>query len=159
MRRSTENLLEQLEDAEWFSSVGRPTESSVLNVPSWHEAMATRATEEWDEALLGGANQIRQGLGVQHNDRYQEWNAIVHEAMPSIQQLIAKKTAPTLSTVSLPPYFNAMVQGDIVHMCVEMAYVNIVPAGFYSGLAEWYCQGHFPCGWIGAYPNGKLIIY
>ena len=31
--------------------------------------------------------------------------------------------------------------------------------GFYIHLMEWYRKGHWPCGWEGEYPDGKLIVY
>ena len=33
------------------------------------------------------------------------------------------------------------------------------PNGFFLSLMEWYKRGHWPCGWEGTYPDGKLIVY
>ena len=51
------------------------------------------------------------------------------------------------------------VQWDILHVCMEAEYADVYPPGFYASQAYWYVKGHFPCGWQGEFPNGKLIVY
>ncbi len=36
---------------------------------------------------------------------------------------------------------------------------DVYPPGFYASQAYWYASGHFPCGWRGKVPQGKLIVY
>jgi hypothetical protein len=55
--------------------------------------------------------------------------------------------------------FENMVQWDILHVCMEAEYADVYPPGFYASQAYWYVKGHYPCGWQGEFPKGKLIIY
>jgi hypothetical protein len=47
----------------------------------------------------------------------------------------------------------------LVHACVEQEYADVVAPAFFSRLAEWYLRGHYPCGWLGDYPDGKIMVY
>jgi hypothetical protein len=42
---------------------------------------------------------------------------------------------------------------------MEAEYADVCPPGFFTSIAHWYLNGHFPCGWWGAFPQGKLVIY
>ena len=59
----------------------------------------------------------------------------------------------------LPKVFEDTVQWDILHVCVEAEYADTYEPGFYASQAYWYVNGHFPCGWEGQFPAGRLIIY
>jgi hypothetical protein len=58
-----------------------------------------------------------------------------------------------------PRTFEDAVQWDILNVCMEAEYADIYPPGFYASQAYWYVKGHFPCGWQGNFPEGKLIMY
>jgi len=55
--------------------------------------------------------------------------------------------------------FEHCVQWDILHVCMEAECADVFPAAYYASQAYWYVKGHFPCGWEGEFPKGKLIIY
>jgi len=59
----------------------------------------------------------------------------------------------------LPKSFEDTVQWDILHLAIESEYSDIFPPGFYASQAYWYLKGHFPCGWEGNFPKGKLVVY
>lgn len=42
---------------------------------------------------------------------------------------------------------------------LKARYADVCPPGFYASQAYWYVQGHFPCGWQGEFPKGKLVVY
>jgi hypothetical protein len=52
------------------------------------------------------------------------------------------------------------VQWDILAALMEHAYLG---SGhrcfFFLELLSVYEAGHFPCGWIGPWPQGKLVVY
>jgi hypothetical protein len=72
---------------------------------------------------------------------------------------VRPKIEPVEREHELPKAFEHTVQWDILHVCMETEYADVVPSGFYAGLASWYIRGHFPCGWQGVYPQGMQIIY
>jgi hypothetical protein len=51
---------------------------------------------------------------------------------------------------------------DVIAYDVAAAAVEISirsASTFFIDLMKWYPLGHFPCGWDGQYPVGKLIVY
>jgi hypothetical protein len=60
---------------------------------------------------------------------------------------------------NLPTVFENMVQWDILGVCLESEFADLYPPGFFTSNAYWYTKGHFPCGWQGDFPQGKLMIY
>jgi hypothetical protein len=59
----------------------------------------------------------------------------------------------------LPEIFEDTVRWDILHVCMEAEYADVSPPGFFASQAYWYVQVHFPCGWTGSFPDGKLVLY
>lgn len=53
---------------------------------------------------------------------------------------------------------NEEVEGDLT-MCALNRLVNGKTDNFYERIFDIYKQGGWPCGWKGAYPNGKIIVY
>ncbi|WP_121616340.1 cytoplasmic protein [Virgibacillus halodenitrificans] len=53
---------------------------------------------------------------------------------------------------------NEEVEGDLT-MCALNRLVNGKIDNFYERIFEIYKQGGWPCGWKGAYPIGKIIVY
>ena len=92
-------------------------------------------------------------------DRLNRWNDIVDGLKPVVSSVVARKTATAVREDDLPPEFENDVRWDILHLCIEMEYSDIIILGGYAGLAHWYLAGHFPCGWHGTPPKGKLILY
>jgi hypothetical protein len=60
---------------------------------------------------------------------------------------------------SLGQAFVNAVRWDILHLAMEAGFADVYPPGFFASQAYWYACGHFPCGWRGKFPQGKLIIY
>ena len=92
-------------------------------------------------------------------DRYVQWNAVVNELKKTTVPFVQKKIEAVVRQNNLPKIFENFVQGDIIGVCLEAEYADVYPPGFYADQAHWYVRGHFPCGWQGQFPQGKLIIY
>jgi hypothetical protein len=60
---------------------------------------------------------------------------------------------------AVPGAFVDTVDWDILHVCMEAEYADVYPPGFFASQAFWYVQGHFPCGWEGEFPAGRLVLY
>lgn len=156
---ATHATFEQLANAGWFSAVGSPASSNVSTVSSWAEAIEQCASLEWENLCLDAANQLRSRIGEAAPERLQQWNPIVERMKAVSMPLVRTKVAQVVSEHALPKVFEDTVQWDVLHLLMEAEYSDIVAPSFYAAQAFWYVNGRFPCGWAGAFPNGRLVIF
>ena len=60
---------------------------------------------------------------------------------------------------AMPIVLESPTNWTILHMTMEYEYMDVNPLGFFSEVGGWYLRGHFPCGWEGSFPEGRLIVY
>jgi hypothetical protein len=89
----------------------------------------------------------------------QLWNDTVDEVKKITRPLVGRRIAAVVHENNLPKVFNIQVNYDITLVCMEAEYADVCPAGFFTSIGNWYVNGHFPCGWWGAFPQGKLVVY
>ncbi len=161
MHPRTKNTLDKLESVEWFSKVGQKSDrvSTATVLTSWDKAIASCSNIEWENLLLEAANQYCERLIERSRERFNRWNDIVNEMKSYTVDLVQKKIKTTVEENNLPEVFEDSVQWDILHLAMEAEYADIYPPGFYASQSYWYCEGHFPCGWNGEFPEGNIIIY
>lgn len=159
MHPRTVASLDQLEKADWFAAVGVKDTDAAIVLSSWDEAIEHCGSLEWENLLLEAANQYRERLLERSKERLGKWNEIVDEIKPVTVALVRRKISEVCTKHGLPKVFEDTVQWDILHLCMEAEYADVYPAGFYASQAYWYVKGHFPCGWQGEFPEGKLIVY
>ncbi|MBV1830229.1 hypothetical protein HNW77_04570 [Komagataeibacter sp. AV436] len=159
MHGRTVRTLEQLDGVVWFRSVGQGENSKIILLSSWAEALESCQSVTWKNVCLEAANQYRERLLERNIERYRKWNEIVREVEPYAEELVKKKTKEVVQNNNLPESFIRRVNFNIVGLCMECEYADLYPPGFSAGLAYWYMDGHFPCGWDGDFPEGKLKIF
>jgi hypothetical protein len=160
MQPRTIATLDQLEAFDWFEQVGARTQSvEIVSLKSWSEAMECLSDPVWENLCIEAANQYRERLQERAPDRFQQWNSIVEETKVRTVPLVRRKLSKVMSANNLPSLFEDSVQWDILHLCMEAEYADVYPPGFYASQAYWYTQGHFPCGWKGDFPKGKLVVF
>jgi hypothetical protein len=155
----TQATLEKLRQAKWFRCVGLRDADSAEVLSSWYEAIESCSSPEWEELCMEAANQYREKLAESSRERFSRWNEIALEIKPLAQALVQEKTQQAIEDNDLPKVFVDTVDWDILHICMEAEYADVYPPGFFASQAYWYIKGHFPCGWKGVFPDGKLIIY
>jgi hypothetical protein len=159
MHPRTKATLEQLRRADWFHRVGvRDTDAAEV-LSSWYEAIESCSSPEWEGLCLEAANQYCARLAEKSAQRFERWNDIAAEIKPVAQALVRAKIKHVVEENDLPKAFVDTVDWDIVHLCMESEYADVYPPGFFASQAYWYLKGHFPCGWEGEFPGGKLVIY
>jgi hypothetical protein len=159
MHPRTEATLEKLRQVQWFRCVGvRDTEAAEV-LCSWREAIENCSSVEWENLCLQAANRYRERLVEHSPQRFEKWYDIALEIKPVTQALVREKTKDVIEANHLPPIFLNSVDWDILHLCMEAEYADVYRPRFFAGQTYWYVKGHFPCGWRGPIPNGKLIIY
>lgn len=160
MHSKTEANLKALREVEWFRNVGvRDTEvADVLS--SWDEAIESCSSPDWENLCIGAANLMRQRLVQRSMERFREWNDVVAMLKPVVVPLVEEKIEAVVARNGLSEQFFFQVRWDILHLCIQSEYADLLEMGFYSGQAHWYWSGHFPCGWRGQFPTpGRLVIY
>jgi hypothetical protein len=160
MNDTAAGLLKDLERSALFAQVGTPVESdSVLTVESWKEASkrcrAREAKYAWGEAL----NVLSDELRPKDLSRYRLWNEIASEARDKVKSLLMPQIERVSNAQKFGTFFANTVVGDFVGACIELAYADLVPPRFFAAITKWYLAGHWPCGWEGEYPEGRLIIF
>jgi hypothetical protein len=159
MHSRTIATLHQLEKASWFSRVGLNEGSAVVVVTCWPEAVEQCSSFEWEDLRLDALNQYRRCIAERSMERLRLWNGAVDEVKKNTVPLVDRKSAGVVREHALPEIFKIRVRNDITGACMESEYADVCPPGFFTSIAHWYANGHFPCGWWGAFPQGKLVIY
>jgi hypothetical protein len=159
MHARTDATLERLDKANWFSCVGVKDTEAAIVLSSWQEATESCASLEWQNLCIEASNQYCERLVERSIERFKQWNTIVDNLKVITIPFVRGKVASVVRKERLPKIFEDMVQWDILHVCLEAEYADVYPPGFYASQAYWYVKGHFPCGWEGNFPEGKLIIY
>jgi hypothetical protein len=159
MHSRTIATLDRLEKASWFSRIGISEGSGATVVTSWSQAIEHCDTSAWEDLQLEALNQYRECIARRSRDRLQLWNNAVDEVKKITRPLIDRKIATVVREHALPPIFKNQVNWDITGFCMEAEYADLCTPGFFTSIGEWYLKGHFPCGWSGAFPQGKLVMY
>ena len=159
MHSRTIATLDRLEKASWFSRVGINEGSSTAVVATWPEAIDRCDSSAWEDLQLGALNQYCECIARRSNERLQLWNDTVREVKKISRPLVGRKIAAVVREHTLPEIFKICVNWDITGFCMEAEYADLCPPGFFTNLGHWYLNGHYPCGWWGVFPQGKLVIY
>jgi hypothetical protein len=159
MHPRTIATLDELERAAWFSNVGVRDTSAAIVLSSWEEAIEQCGSQDWEDLCLEAANQYCERLVERSKQRFRQWNDVAIEMRKAFEPLVDRKIAKVTSDHNLPKEFRDSVLWDMCHLGMESEFSDVYPPGFFASHAYWYVKGHFPCGWQGEFPDGKLIIY
>ena len=159
MHPRTIRALDDLEKAVWFSRVGVKDTTAAVVLPSWQEAIEHCSSLEWENLCLEASNQYCSRLVERSKERFQKWNEIAAELKATTIPFVRGKIHAIVREHRLPKAFEEQVQWDILGVCMEAEYADLYPPGYYASQAYWYVNGHFPCGWEGKFPEGRLIIF
>lgn len=150
---------------DWFVRCGS-TPSLDLTMPvqrvdSWEVAVASCSSAEWEDVELEAQNQLTIWLSQHDRDGYRRWNRIVKTHKRStVEPLIEKTIRPIQLAQGLHESVISSVQWDVLGALMENSYL---PSGhsamFFLELLQAYEAGHFPCGWLGEWPIGKLVVF
>jgi hypothetical protein len=160
MREQTRRELETLRGATWFRAVGIPDVEEARVLSSWAEASRACERQQYEDLKLEARNLFTERLAERDPERFKEWNIAVRELRPVAKELVKAKFSVVegldervLSTLT------ATADWDILNVLMEAEYSDVAEPAFYTGLAYWYVAGHFPCGWDGPLPGGKVVVY
>lgn len=143
----------------WFSNFGKKTSmSDVVLATSLIDAGNYLADPEWENVTLEESNEISGYLAAKHTTVFQDWNDVAKEAKLFFENDIKPKLT------HLNDFDNMLL-----HQCIEWDVLHYLIEDFYSGklkmplffdkLISIYECGHIPCGWVGNWSKGHLVIY
>lgn len=146
----------------WFANCGAKftTKSNLdlLQVKNWAEAKLYYENPRWEETTLAARNELTSYLHKKCSGKYNDWNNLTGKAKVFLQEEIIPIIAQFEQQNKLNAVFIDCVRWDLLGVLMEKSYKECKPPKFYSLLLSIYIEGHFPCGWDGLWPNGKLVV-
>ena len=149
----------------WFAHCGErfSLDLSMESKPvtNWSQAIEFRKDSVWENVELEAQNQLTGWLHVNDHANYQKWNEIVVSHKNAVvNPLTDTILIPFQSKHGLDIVLVHSVQWDILGALMENSYLSSGHrAFFFLELLMIYEAGHFPCGWDGEWPHGKLWVY
>lgn len=147
----------------WFSRCGIKEDINIdlpyrmLN--SWQEASAAFLDPTWEETTAEAQGKLTEHLSSSYPNRYQgQWNRIAKEVRVMIDNIVMPVAKEIKERNKLSQVFLDCVQWDTLHGVMELIYADHAPHSFFRTLMDVYKQGHFPCGWLGKWPAGGLLV-
>jgi hypothetical protein len=148
-----------------FSRIGEPVDLNlsmgVERVGSWPEAVASCSAVHWENVELEAQNQLTSWLHDYDRENYRKWNQLVIDFKATVINPVTEgQLSPFVAARGLPVEVIHCTQWDLLGALMANAYL---PSGhrcfFFMELLEVYEAGHFPCGWNGEWPAGKLVVF
>jgi len=142
----------------WLEHVGAPLDNNndVIVVHSWDEALAI-----FDDDLRYNVNGLLQApcsCDDEVLERFPERQAWWQRAREDVKEYVAFSGIPD----SLPQAKQDLLFEHLYEF-VSMLLVEIVasPEGcmYFREQFTWFHAGHFPCGWDGDWPRGRMRVY
>lgn len=155
----SQSAVDRLLKINWFLYVGKNIDiPNVALATSANEAGYYLAEPEWENVTLEAANDMSGYLATNKTAIFQEWNDVAKEA----KIIFEKKIKPNILHLSNfdNTLLNQCLEWDVIHYLIEDFYRKQLKNDlFFNRLISIYELGHMPCGWVGDWPNGKLIVY
>jgi len=118
----------------------------------WTNFRAERSNEFWD---LGHFDEKYGSVQVFKKIHAEEYPPMRDRVYAMVQEKCGRVACPD----SIKNELERSLKGLLAGAVREIAYHDVTDATFYLLPASWIFKGHFPCGYEGQFPNGKLIVY
>jgi hypothetical protein len=160
----SEVIVKRIRDINFFHNCGNilnfEPAMSIKYVESWKEAKKNYTDPNWENITLEARNNLTSFLSLNFTKEYQEWNNyssfLRKEILPDLLQVLN----PIEQENSLGDKFIKTVTWTILNSIMEYVYKDYSKEHtFFLTLLEIYEAGYFPCGWIGTWPEGSLVVY
>ncbi|NJL64913.1 MAG: hypothetical protein HC903_27800 [Methylacidiphilales bacterium] len=138
----TVNFIEELESISWLQNVGSYLHTQeVTQLFSWNEAWENLQDKNW--------------INASFHEHVDNMNPVWDIAYDKALEVVSK-------SINCHEFEDGISVADAIAYDAAAAAVEISigsASTFFTDLMKWYRLGHFPCGWDGQYPLGKLIVY
>jgi len=137
-----DGFLNELDAFPWFQHIGeRINAANIKQVFSWEDAWECCQDDSWINATFH----------KEVDQNHPAWAIAYDKALEAVSKSGRNHELEDGVPVALQAAWDA---GAAAY---QLATNNT--NGFYVGLMDWYRKGHWPCGWEGAYPQGRLTVY
>jgi hypothetical protein len=159
--REISSAILSMQDAPWFQAVGRsiPVPGAAVQVSSWEEALT----------IFEDKSDTYDGIGFLSAAKYSVVDAL--DEVPDRGEVITR--AARLAEDVVDPYaavvgsyaseFNADMASHLQKfnqlLFTEIVVQDRTTCTYFREQLAWYCAGHFPCGWVGTWPDGKHRVF
>ncbi len=158
MNERTKSTLVELRSVAWFQNAGKHDVQQVAVLASWADAFESISSDQWRDFQHEATNSLTMQLFQTNKLRYNRWNDVLAEIRPVVIDLVREKIAAA-GVMVYPKDFPISVEWDIMMLLMEAEYSDVCPPKCFAALGFYYVRGHFPCGWEGDYPQGRLIVF
>ncbi|CAM3682334.1 MULTISPECIES: hypothetical protein [Yersinia] len=150
---------ERLLNINWLSDIGNKISvSDVILAMSLNEAGNYLSDPEWENVTLEESNEISGYLATKYTAIFQDWNDVAKEAKLFFTNDIKPKI-PNLNDFD-NTLLHQYIEWDVIHYLIEDFYSEKLKTPlFFNKLVSIYESGHIPCGWVGSWPKGQLVVY
>lgn len=159
---SVQGIYERMLKINWFNNCGDDIINMDIDyekVKGWNEAIRKCKSSAWSNVQMEARNNLTIILSRDWPEKDRMWNHITDQAKKLLKSGVTPSISKYLNSKDLNINVLQSVEWDILAAMMEHVYSPYVKPGFYTMLLKVYEEGHFPCGWKGKYPDGKLLIY
>ena len=155
------NTLARIDNIAWGHAIGNDgytCEMPCMLVEDIHAAVRQAGLASWENAMLEARNSITVFLSEHHKARYQDWNQHAALIKESLRDGAWKRMRTELQRRGLEALASS-VEWNTLHAAMLDFYADLDPPRFFADMLGIYEAGHLPCGWVGEWPEGQLVIY
>jgi hypothetical protein len=117
-----------------FETVGQPLPDSVAAVRNWTETAKLYETRKWQNCRLMASNALARFVYIKSWNRGQEWNPLSDELRPQVLTFVDARLPKTSAPESLREKLRAQLAWDILLICLEHEFRDVVAPFFYLPL-------------------------
>ena len=148
----------QLQDIDWFSTVGTPYAGTAHVLPSWDAALSEYRAN--GEALReDGCSELLDGIRTVDVRRSRQWNEMVDRYRPIARDLADRAVMSVVAGEDTRRTVEDIVAKDLCLFLMNVEALDVVPLGVFGGFAYYYKIGRFPCAWTGPRPGGRPVVF
>lgn len=162
---SPSDITTRLRAINWFTHCGEPGQfdltMEVEPLAGWTEVMKSCSSESWEHVQLEAQNQLATWLHQNAREQDRTWNEVVARHKTAvIEPLSREKWVPFQRANSLDARLVHCVEWDILGVLMTNSFLDTGHRCFFDlELLTVYEAGHFPCGWRGNWPDGRLLVF
>jgi len=162
--KTVDELRARLARVPWCARCGQGPTALDLPFPAlwlstWDEAMARMGALSWENARLGGENELTLWLHKNANDDYRSWNERAGRVKAGLVAPLEPGWTRRQEELGLGPELVSGLRWIVRAAAMELEYLPFGhPARFFLNLLPVLEAGHLPCGWKGRWPRGALAL-
>ena len=146
-----------LEDIEWLQRVGEPvTNNGIAIVRSWDEALTIFAEDRYNcNGVLQAPCDRVDPIFEQIPERETWWQ----KARVDVSEYTALCGWPNIISQQHQELMYENLYEFVSMLLAEIIASPEANCTYFREQLSWFHAGHFPCGWEGDWPNGRMRVF